>query len=82
MSNNLDNVDTLELLDRYNNIIKKYCEISIELAPKLEKFGKYREELQLLSAEFKKRGYVPEEQDSLKKLIEKELETRNIKQNG
>ena len=81
MNNNevLQSTDTLELLDRYNNLIKKYVELSIELAPKIEKFGKYRNELQILSTEFVRRGFKVDEPESLKKLLEEEIKKRENK---
>ena len=81
MNNNevLQSTDTLELVDRYNNLIKKYVELSIELAPKIEKFGKYRNELQILSMEFVRRGFKVDEPESLKKLLEEEIKKRENK---
>lgn len=72
----LENADTLELLDRYKFLIKKYSELALELSVKLDKFGKYRNELQLLTVEFSKRGVTAEDPESLKKIIEQELEKR------
>ena len=74
MSNHLENVDFLELLDRYNNLLHSYVNLAKDLAPQLEKFGKYRKELQIISVEFARRGYKPEESESLTKLVESELE--------
>ena len=81
MNNNevLQSTDTLELVDRYNNLIKKYVELSIELAPKIEKFGKYRNELQILSMEFVRRGFKVDEPESLKTLLEEEIKKRENK---
>jgi hypothetical protein len=81
MNNNeaLQSTDTLELVDRYNNLIKKYVELSVELAPKIEKFGKYRNELQILSAEFVRRGFKVDEPEGLKKLLEEEIKKRENK---
>ena len=81
MNNNevLQSTDTLELVDRYNNLIKKYVELSIELAPKIEKFGKYRNELQILSLEFVRRGFKVDEPESLKNLLEEEIKKRENK---
>lgn len=77
----LESVDLLDLVDRYNNLIKLYCELAIELAPKLEKFGKHKKELEIITVEFVKRGYKVEEPDSLKKMVEEELAKRNSKEN-
>jgi hypothetical protein len=77
----LENSDVLELLDRYNFLIEEYVKMAGELAGKLEKFGKYKQELQALSVEFVRRGVKPQEPDSLKKLIEAELEKRGTKPN-
>ena len=48
--------DTLELIDRYSTLIKKYIELSSILAEKLESFGRLRNELQLLTVELKSRN--------------------------
>jgi len=78
----LDGADILELKDRYYYLMTKYVELAKELAPKLDKFGKYRKELQLLSVEFIKRGVSLEDPDGLKKLIEEELEKRKQMTDG
>lgn len=75
--NNLETTDLLELVDRYNYLIKLYVPLAAEIAPKLEKFGKYRQELQIISAEFVRRGYKAEEPESLKQMIEAALEKKN-----
>lgn len=72
----LKEVDTLELVDRYNSLIKKYAELALEIAPKLEKFGKYKQELELLSVEFVQRGVQIQDPEGLKRLVEQELEKR------
>jgi len=78
----LSNIDILELVDRYNNLIKFYTELALEIAPKLDKFGKYKKELEILTVEFVKRGFKVEEPDSLKRMVEEELAKRNILENG
>lgn len=72
----LEDFDILELQDRYLYLMTEYVNLARELAPKLDKFGKYRKELQLLTVEFSRRGVTVEDPDSLKKLIEAELEKR------
>lgn len=67
---------TEELLQRYNSLISKYVDLAKDLAPKLEKFGKYREELQFITAQFQERGFDPQVPDSLTKMIEEELKNR------
>lgn len=76
--NNLESIDVLELVERYNYLIQVYVPLAAEIAPKLEKFGKIRQELQIISAEFVKRGYKVDESESLKKMIEEELKKRNM----
>lgn len=73
-----DNVDTVDLLDRYKDLIEKYVKIAQELAPKLEKFGKYRQELQQITVEFISRGITTQDPESLVKVVEEELKKRNI----
>jgi len=79
---NLETTDLLELIDRYNYLIKTYVPLAAEIAPKLEKFGKYRQELQVISAEFVRRGYKPEEPESLTQMVEVELQKRNLPTDG
>jgi hypothetical protein len=54
----LENSNTDDLLQRCEQIIGKYVELTLELSAKLEKFGKYRNELQLLTVELTKRGVI------------------------
>jgi hypothetical protein len=75
----IDQTTIEELLHRYNSLIGKYVELAKELAPKLEQFGKYREELQYISIEFKKRGFDPQIPESLSIMLEEELKSREIK---
>lgn len=82
MSNHLENVELLDLVDRYNYLIKEYVQLSMEIAPKLEKFGKHRNELQIISAEFVRRGYQPSEPDGLKRMVEEELGKRKSTVDG
>ena len=76
---NLENEDIDNLVVRYNQLIDKYIPLTVELATKLEKFGKIKQELQIISAEFVRRGFDPKTPDSLLKIIEQELQNRNIK---
>ena len=78
----LESADVLELMDRYTFLIHEYVKIAEELAGKLEKFGKYKQELQALSVEFVRRGVKPQDPQSLKKIIEDEILKRGIKTDG
>lgn len=69
-------VDILELTDRYNFLIKKYSTLAVDLANMLEKFGKYRKELQALTVEFVNRGIQVDKREDLEQLIHNELEKR------
>lgn len=69
----IENVDILELLDRYNLLLKEYVELSIELSGKLEKFGRIRNELQILTVEFKKRGVEPKDPQELIEFFENKV---------
>jgi hypothetical protein len=73
----LKDTDTLELLDRYGFVAEKYVKLAIELAPKLEKFGKYRKELQVLTAEFVERDLKIEGTEDLESLIKEEIGKRS-----
>lgn len=75
----LKDADTLELLDRFNYLVGKYVPLAVELAPKLEEFGKYRKELQLIVGELAIRGIKPKEPEELKKVIESAIEQRSKK---
>lgn len=76
----LDHVDILELTDRYNFLIRQYVELAAELAQKLEKFGKYKKELEILTVEFVNRGVKVEDDQSLVKFIEEEIKNRKKKE--
>lgn len=72
-----EDADILELKDRYSYLMTKYVNLARELAPKLDKFGKYRKELQLLAVEFSRRGTTVEDSEVLKEQMQEELEKRN-----
>lgn len=65
----LEGRELSELKDRYFYLIEKYVELSKELVKKFEKFGKYREELQLISSEFAKRHHSVEDPKNLEEEI-------------
>ena len=65
-----------DLIDRYTYLSKKYADLALELAPKLEQFGKYKNELYFIIGEMEKRGIKPEEPENMKKMIEEELKKR------
>ena len=69
----IENSDTSDLLFRYNDLVSKYVELSIDISQKLEKFGKYRKELQILTVELVKRDVVSD----LKSLEDKITEELN-----
>ena len=71
----LEDADTFELKDRYDFLIQKYVLLAKDLVPMLDKFGKYRQELQLISVEFQKRGVNVEDPQSLVELLEGEKNT-------
>ena len=71
-----DGIDSQTLLERYYMVMKQYCELAQELAPKLEKFGKQRQELQELTVEFANRGVKPDDSQSLSNLIMQEIQKR------
>lgn len=73
---NFDNVELVDLVDRYNYLIKIYIPLAAEIAPKLDKFGKIRQELQVISSEFTRRGYVPESPEEFVKVVEEEIKKR------
>jgi hypothetical protein len=65
-----------ELLYRYEKVLPKYVELAKELADKLEQFGKYKEELQLITVEFDKRGFDPTIPDALVSFLQSEIDKR------
>lgn len=69
----LDIADTLELKDRLDTLIDEYSQLSLDIAKKLERFGKVRAELQLIVVELKKRGEKPEPSEEKRKNIEARL---------
>jgi DNA gyrase/topoisomerase IV subunit A len=78
----LQETDTTELLDRYTYLIKEYVTLAAEIAPKLEKFGKIRQELQSLIVEFNKRGAELKDPEDYKKWVEEELLKRGMSIDG
>lgn len=72
----LKETDTLELLDRFDYLVRRYVPLAAELAPKIEKFGKYRKELQLIVVELKERGVQPQNHEDLQTIIENALAAR------
>jgi hypothetical protein len=75
----LESTDILELMDRYNYLVQEYVKLAGELVGPLEKFGKYKQELQAIIVEFVKRKVTPDDPEHLKKLVEEELIKRGIK---
>lgn len=71
-------VDTSEILTRYANLIQKYTLLAQELAPKIEKFGKYRQELQQITIELVDRNIKIEDPQALHDMIESEMQKRDI----
>jgi len=74
----LEGVDILELIDRYNYLLKEYIELAPKLAKSLENFGKMRQEIQLITVEIKNRGTNVEDSEELEKLFNKKIEDLNI----
>jgi hypothetical protein len=78
----LEDADILELTDRYNFIVNEYVQLAVKLAPLLEKFGKYKKELEALTVEFVRRGVTAENPKGLASLIQEELDKRGIGVDG
>jgi hypothetical protein len=76
-----ENVDTSELVDRYDFLIKKYAELALELVPLLDKFGKHKKELQLLTVEFVNRGVDVKDPEKLSMLVMEEMNKKGITPN-
>ncbi len=70
--------DTLELKDRLDTLMDEYSSLSLEVAKKLDRFGKVRAELQLIVAELMKRGERAEPSEEKKKIIEERLKDAKI----
>lgn len=75
----IKDADILELKDRYSFIIQEYAKLALELAPLLDKFGKYKRELEIITTEFVRRGFRPKDPEGFDKLIQEELDKRGIK---
>jgi hypothetical protein len=69
----LKDAETIELLDRFDYLVHKYVPLAAELAPKLEKFGKYRKELQLIVVELQERGVQPKSHEDLQRVVEQAI---------
>jgi hypothetical protein len=72
-SNPYDQVETNDLLYRYHSIVVKYVDVTKELSDKLDKFGKYRNELQSITVELVRRNIKLEDPIELVKIIEDAL---------
>lgn len=77
-ANIFDGVETSEMFARYATLVEKYVALATELAPKIERFGKFREELQQITMELVARGVEIKDPENLVKLINSELEKRGI----
>ena len=66
----LEEAHVHELTQRFDSILEKYVKLSVDIAPKLEQFGKYKRELQVLSKEFERRGVKFQDPESLKRMLE------------
>lgn len=69
----LESADTLELRDRYTYLVHKYVDLAMKLIPQLDEFGRYKKELEFLTAEFARRGVQFDDPEALTKLVEQEL---------
>jgi len=78
----LESADILELMDRYNYLALEYVKLAGELVAPLEKFGKYKQELQALVVEFDRRGVKPNDPEPLKQMVTEELIKRGVKIDG
>jgi len=75
----LDLSDTMELQDRFASLMSEYASMSVDIASRLEKFGKVRSEMQLILVELKKRGTNAQLPEELKKSLEEKLNSHNAK---
>lgn len=78
----LENANTNDLLLRYEQLVGKYVELTVELSTKLEKFGKYRNELQLLTVELAKRGVVTNSEKYENKIKEELTRVEQLNEQG
>jgi len=78
----LEDAHTMELTQRFDFVMEKYVNLAAEIAPKLEEFGKYRRELQLLVSEFERRGVSHNEPESLKKVLEEAMQDVSSEKDG
>lgn len=76
MSNPLQNTELNELVERYNYLIKQYASLALEIAPKIEKFGKVQQELDVIDTELKRRNFQGKTADEIQAKLEEELKKR------
>lgn len=72
--NPYDDVDTLELKDRYNKLVSEYLDLCEKLHPFMQKFGVVRKELAMITQEFEKRNINVELSESEEKTVKELLE--------
>jgi len=72
----MSDADTSDLLARFDSLVQKYVPLAAKLAEELERFGKYKKELEAIVVELKKRGAAPKKHENLSKIIEEEIEKR------
>jgi hypothetical protein len=70
-----DDVDLLELQDRYNQLVEKSVILSKEIAAKLEEFGRHRKEIIYIREQFEKQGKAIKESEDLVEKHEGELKS-------
>lgn len=69
----MTDTDLQQLKDRYFFLLEKYTDLSLDLAKKLEEFGRIRKELQYIVAEFAKNNQEAPDPKHLQDKIEQFL---------
>jgi hypothetical protein len=73
----LENADQLELENRVQYLITQYVDVSLDLAKRLEEFGRMRKEIQLIMTELKRRGVEVKLDDGwVKEVVDQEERLR------
>ena len=75
----IEDEDTSDLIFRHQSLLEKYVPLAAHLNEELDKFGKYRKELQVITVELNTRGVSPEDPERLRTIVEQALKGKNAK---
>lgn len=72
---NSDDIDLVELKDRYNYLVERYILLAKELAPKLEEFGRCKKEIEFINEQFAKKSQELVDSEKLMEKYEEDLKS-------